>query len=488
MKKYISYYWDRFANSTLCELVSLFGDKITAPEISNDYRNRIFNSWRTFWLFLGQIFCANQSCQEALKKAQMWLSISEPDEKKISSNTAGYCKARQRLSSDYLDDVQRQVCHMYHQQGSQIPDKHLWNGRPVKVVDGTSVSMPDTEENQRLYPQPAGQKKGCGFPVMKLVISFCLTTGLILSCRKGDIKRHERVLWREMWGDYQAGDVVLADCGFCSFADYALLSKKGIDCVMRLHQARKEKKIIKRFHKNDYLVQWDKGPRPPEWLTKEEWEKLTDQMVVRHVRVHVDIPGFRTKNLIVATTLLDAKKYPAEDIAELYRRRWVAEIFIRDIKITMGMDILRCKTPQMVHKELTLFIIAYNLIRGLIWETALEKKIDPYRISLAGSIATIRQWTLILAILEIMENENENVAIAIAESEKRTFLIQRMIEFMAADLLPKRSEIRVEPRAVKRRPKNYQLMTKPRKEFKEIPHRHKYKANKIKPNESLALS
>jgi hypothetical protein len=329
--------------------------------------------------------------------------------------------------------------------------------------------MPDTEENQGLYPQPKGQKKGCGFPVMRLVISFCLVTGIILSCRTGNLKRHERMLWHEMWDDYEAGDIVLADRGFCSFADYWMLSQKGIDCVMRLHQMRKENKIIKKFSKVDYLVQWEKTKQPPKWITKEEWEKLPKQMIVRHVRVKVDIPGFRTKSLTVATTLLDEKKYPAESLAQLYRRRWLAEIFIRDIKTTMGMDILRCKTPQMVHKELSIFIIAYNLIRSLIWEAALGKDIDPYEISLAGAIATVRQWAPILPTIE--------------KIQERTFLINRMLEFIAADLLPIRWELRIQPRALKRRPKNYQLMTKPRHQFKEIPHRHKYRAEK-----NLALS
>jgi hypothetical protein len=462
---YISSFWDRLASSTLCELVALVGDMIPLPEISTLQlqRDRIFNQWRTFWLFLGQILSATQACQEALIKAQLWLALSAPDKKDISSNTCGYCKARGRLKQDYLDDVEREV---RSQQKNRVSAEHLWYGRPVKVVDGTSVSMPDTEENQKFYPQPKSQKKGCGFPVMRLVISFCLTTGIILSCRKGSLHRHERMLWHEMWDDYEAGDVVLADCGFCSFADYWILSQKGIDCVMRLHQARKEKKIIKTFNKNDYLVEWERGGASsrPKWLSKEQWKKLPPKMIVRHVRVNVDIPGFRTKSFIVATTLLDEKKYPPKALAELYRRRWLAEIFIRDIKITMGMDILRCKTPQMVHKELTLFIIAYNLIRSLIWQAALTKNIDPYRISLAGAIATIRQWTPILATIE--------------NNQKRKILIKRMIEFIAADLLPTRWKTRLYARAVKRRPKNFQLMTKERHLFKEIPHRHKYKANK----------
>lgn len=464
--KYVSTFWDRFASSTLCELVALVGDRIPFPDIDPRQRDRIFNQWRTFWLFLGQILSATQACQEALKKAQMWLSLpalSVSDKKNISSispRTCGYCKARVRLKQDYLEEVNRQV---RNRQRDQIDSKHLWYGRPVKVVDGTSVSMPDTEENQKLYPQPKGQKKGCGFPVMKIVVSFCLATGILLSCRKGNLNRHERMLWHEMWDDYEAGDVVLADCGFCSFADYWMLSQRGIDCVMRLHQARKEKKIIKIFNKNDYLVQWEKSQKPPKWITKEQWKKLPNQMIVRHVKIKVDIPGFRTKNIVVATTLLDEKKYPAEALAELYRRRWLAEIFIRDIKITMRMDILRCKTPQMVHKELSLFIIAYNLIRSLIWEAALEKNIDPYTISLAGTIATLRQWAPILATIK--------------DPEEQRILINRILELIASDLLPKRRKPRIHPRAVKRRPKTYQLMTKPRNQFKEIPHRHKYRKN-----------
>lgn len=469
---YISSFWGRLASSTLCELVALVGDMIPLPEISTSQsqlkRDRIFNQWRTFWLFLGQILSATQACQEALMKAKLWLSLSAlPDKKYISPNTSGYCKARGRLKQDYLDDVDREV-RSQCQQRAQVSLEHLWYGRSVKVVDGTSVSMPDTQENQTVYPQPKGQKKGCGFPVMRLVISFCLTTGIILACRKGSLHRHERILWHEMWDDYKAGDVVLADCGFCSFADYWILSQRGIDCVMRLHQARKEKKIIKTFNKNDYLVEWEKGSAGassrPKWLSKEQWKKLPPKMIVRHVRVKVDIPGFRTKSYIVATTLLDEKKYPPEALAELYRRRWLAEIFIRDIKITMGMDILRCKTPQMVHKELTLFIIAYNLIRSLIWQAALTKDIAPYRISLAGAMAAIRQWTPILATIE--------------NNEKRKIMIARMIEFIAANLLPTRWEKRLYARAVKRRPKNFQFLTKERHLFQEIPHRHKYKANK----------
>lgn len=333
------------------------------------------------------------------------------------------------------------------------------------MVDGTSVSMPDTNANQEAYPQPSGQKEGCGFPVMRLVVSFCLASGMLLSCRKGDLNVHERTLWHQMWHEYDEGDVVLADCGFCSYADYHLLSQRGVDCLMRIHQARKEKKIIKRFNKNDRLVEWQKAKNRPKWITKEQWEQIPEQMTVRHVNVNIDIPGFRTKNFVLATTLRKEKKYPPQALAALYLRRWKVELFIRHIKTTMRMDILRCKTPTMVHKELTLFLIAYNLIRILIWEAVLEKEIDPFRISVAGTSAIIRQWAPILAYIQ--------------DQELRARLAKQMMELIAAELIPKRLNRKRQPRVLKRRMKNFQLLTKPRNEFMEIEHRHKYRKDLV---------
>jgi hypothetical protein len=363
----------------------------------------------------------------------------------------------------YIDEIDQEIV---KQAEGQIPSKCLWYGRHVKVVDGSSVSMPDTEENQQLYPQPSGQKKGCGFPVMRIVAMFSLVTGMMLACRKGSLHVHERTLWHEMWGCYQKDDVVLADCGFCSFADYYLLKEREVDCVMRLHQRRKEKNIIKKFNSNDYLVQWEKGTKSqrPKWMSPEQWEQLPKTMIVRHVKVVVDIPGFRTKKLTLATTLLDPKEYPPHALADLYRRRWIVELFFKDIKITMGMKVLRTKTPEMIRKELTIFIIAYNLIRSFIWQVALNKAIDPYRISFKGAIASIIQWTPLLANT--------------TDIDKKKQIIEVLMHVVATDLIPIRKKQRLEPRAIKRRPNSsYQLLTKPRKQFTEIPHRHKYKKN-----------
>lgn len=471
----ISSFWSRFASSTLSELVELFGNKIHLPEVPplrqvpkgkkvrDEYesRDRIFNQWRTFWLFLAQVFTLGQTCNEALKKAQVW--IWREAKKIISSNTSAYCQSRNRLNPVYLDEIHQRVV---EQTERRIPSKCLWYGKHVKVVDGSSVSMPDTEENQQLYPQPSSQKKGCGFPVMRIVAIFSLVTGIMLACRKGSLHIHERTLWHDMWDCYQKDDVVLADCGFCSFADFYLLKEKEVDCVMRLHQRRKEKNIIKKFNSNDYLVEWKKGTirQKPKWMSKEKWEQLPKTMIVRHVKVVVDIPGFRTKKLTIATTLLDPKEYPQHALADLYRRRWMAELFLKDIKITMGMKVLRSKTPEMIHKELSIFIIAYNLIRSFIWESALNKGIDPYRISFKGAIASIIQWAPLLANITNIDEKRQCIDV--------------LMKVIANDLIPIRKKTRLEPRAIKRRPNStYQLLTKPRHQFTEIPHRHRYKKN-----------
>lgn len=327
--------------------------------------------------------------------------------------------------------------------------------------------MPDTPENQKRYPQPSGQKEGCGFPVMRITAIFSLVSGMMLGCRTGSLHVHERILWHDMWDDcYQENDVVLADCGFCSFADYYLLKERKVDCVMRLHQRRKEIEIIKKFSKNDYLVLWDKGKKNsrPTWMTHEEWDRLPQTMIVRYVKVVVHIPGFRTKNLTVATTLLDPRIYPALAIADLYRRRWICEIFLRDIKTTMRMKVLRSKTPEMILKELTIFTIAYNLIRSLIWEIASKIGLDPYSISFKGAIATILQWAPFLPM--------------ITDSNEKKRSIEALKIRIAEDFIPIRNKIRREPRAIKRRQNsNYQLLTKPRHQFMEIPHRHAYRKN-----------
>ena len=376
-----------------------------------------------------------------------------------SPDTAAYCKARARLGHDDLDGANAQVV-------ERIQATHdggrLWHGRRVKVVDGTGLSMPDTPGNQAVYPQSKRQTRGCGFPLMKVVALFSLGTGLMLGLAKGTMKISERALFRGLWKLFNPGDVVLADRGFCGYATFLLLARRGVDCVMRNHQRRTVGlSKIKRLGKGDRLIQWHQSAVRPQWLDMAAWRAMPDRLTLREIHFRVGVPGFRTKAITVVTPLLDPGAFPTEAFVDLYRRRWMAELFLRDIKTTLGMDILRCKTPEMIHKELTMYCIAYNLIRALMLEAASQHDVPLDRVSFKGTVVTVRQWAPVMAAARLGDN-------------KRRRLLAALLECIARDRLPHRPN-RAEPRAVKRRPKNYQRLTQPRHVFKESPHRNHYR-------------
>jgi len=413
-------------------------------------RRRVFTPDATFWLFLAQVLGPARACREAVRSAQAWLARGD-----LSPNTSAYCQARVRLPQNVLDETFRTMTRALPKR-----ERGLWMGHPVQVVDGSSLSMPDTPHNQALYPQSSRQRPGCGFPIMRLVAVFCLATGAVLGVAKGSFAVAERTLWHRLWHLLRKGSVVLADRGFCSFADYALLVRRGVDAVMRLHARRSAgARNIARLGKADWLVEWKKTRVCPKWMTKKQWRALPEVLQVRHIQVRVAVAGWRTRSLTLATTILDAKAYPAQCFADLYRRRWMAELFLRDIKITMGMDVLRCKTPALIHKELTMHLIAYNLVRTLMLQAAQRHDTDPLRLSLAGALAAIRQWAPALA--------------AEQTSSRRRQLLAELYRCVARDVVPWRPG-RTEPRARKRRPKNYQLLNKPRSQFKETQHRNRY--------------
>jgi hypothetical protein len=402
-------------------------------------------------LFLAQVLEADHSCRTVVRKFLLWLALKTG--KNASPNTASFCKARARLPQKGLEAIHRRLTNEIE---AQIADDGLWRQRRVKIVDGTGLSMPDTKANQKIYPQSQRQKPGCGFPVMKLVVAFSLATGAILGFVKGTLHDAERALFKGLWDLFEPGDVVLADSAFCSYADFYFLSQRHIDCVMANHHRRtKGLQFVKSLGKEDRLLYWIKMKPCPTWLEKSQWEKVPEKLLIR-----VTIRGFRTKRITLATTLLDPRQYPKEDLAQLYRRRWMAELYLRDIKITMGMDILRCKTPDMVHKELIMYMIAYNLIRALILQSCITLQIQMDRLSFKGTLA-IRRLV------------NPPTLWLIGTRKLEESLYQAVLLIIAKDIVPDRRN-RQEPRARKRRPKNYQLLNKPRKQFWEIPHRNKY--------------
>jgi hypothetical protein len=417
------------------------------------FRERIFSPVVTFWMFLSQVLSGGASCQEMVAKALAALLLSEG--KRASPVNSAYCQARKRLPECYLQQLATSVA---EQMESEVMTGRLWMGRPVKVVDGSSVSMPDTAENQQAYPQPKGQKRGCGFPVMRLVVVFSLATGVIVRLAHGCLQQSERLLFQSLRNVLQPGDVLLGDRGFCSFAEVYLFQQQGIDVVLRNNDHRQSGvRFNQKLQQGDRLIEWVRTTKKrPSWMKHSTWMGLPETISLREITYSIPIKGFRSKRVVLATTLTDSKRFPKEALAELYLRRWRAELFLRDIKISLHMDVLRCKTPAMIHKELWMHIIAYNLIRSLMWEAAKRDQIRVLSMSFKGSVAMVRQWAPWMAVLQ------------------STAMHKVLLDYLAQQLVPSRPN-RVEPRVRKRRPKNYPLLTTHRRLFKELPHRNRYR-------------
>jgi hypothetical protein len=443
--------------ASLCQLAKLFESWVPPAQLAptGSQRRRHFPTATIFWAFLSQVLNPGSACREALRKVQAWCATHKlpvPD-----SNTAAYCTARKRLDADTLRDIHR---HGADRLERNLCGKDLWCGRRVKVIDGTGVSMPDTPANQKAFAQPSSQKPGCGFPVMRILGCFSLGSGALITWVESNLKVHEHALFRTLWPLFVKDDVVLGDRAFCSFEATATLLMRGVDSVMRLHQARtKDFRRGKRIDKNQRLVLWRKPKKRPPDARARQWNKLPDSLPLRYVKIHVATPGFRTEELIIVTTLTDTEVYSLDALGELYFRRWSVELFYRDIKISMGMDVLRCKSPDMVRKEIIMHAIGYNLIRALMQEAAALYRVELCRISFKGSADTLRQWT-------------DALNAAANKPRELTRLKDQLLALLAEDQLPFRPG-RVEPRAKKRRPKNYQLLTKPRHEMLVPPHRNR---------------
>jgi len=443
---------EQWRQSSLSRLCEIFGPWLpvamlapTAKVINS--RQRTYPLPLTFWAFLSQVLSPGSSCREVVRKVQAWYAPQakpQPD-----SGTSAYCRARSRLPLVGLTELHQTLA---NQLSARITTPELWLGRCVKVVDGTGVSMSDTAANQTAWPQPAGQKTGCGFPVVKLVACFCLASGALLHWVEGTLKEHDGRLLQKLLSVFKKGEVVLADRGFSSFPSLATLRARGVDAVMRVHQFRKlDWRTGQRLGRRDRLVCWQKGPLQGKLWTAEQWAQLPGELTVRLVEIVVAVPGFRTQKLVLVTTLLDAQTYSAEALGQLYFRRWAVELCFRDIKTTLGLDVLRCQTPAMVRKEIVMHALAYNLIRALMQDIAHSYQVSVQRLSFKGTVDALRQWR------ELFES---------AKSQTRTTCKLRKLFYqsIAHDLLPDRPN-RSEPRVVKRRPKNFRLLTKPRHEM-----------------------
>jgi hypothetical protein len=436
--------WER----PLAELQSLFAPWVDSSELAPtaskaNSRSRTFSLEVVFWGFLFQVL-AGIGCSGAVSKVQSWLvrcGRTAP-----SSNTSAYCQGRNRLPMKVLHNILDGITSAVTR---RLQDTDLWFGHRVKVVDGTGLSAADTAENQAEWPQSSNMKRGCGFPQLNLVGLFCLHTGVLLGWKEGNKHNHETRLWRKLWDLLEPGDLVLGDRAFGSFAGIAALKLRGVDTLMRLHGARKvDWRRGKRLGKRDRLQVWTRPRSRGKGWTKKQWAGLPSEIEVRVIERGIEVPGFRTEKVIVVTTLTEPSRYPADELVRLYRRRWAVELFLRDIKITLGMDVLKCKSPAMVRKELIMYLICYNLLRAMMQQAARQGNVCIERISFTVTAQKLHEW----------------LPLVLDTGQTHTERRRRLLEFyraLATAPVPDRPD-RVEPRVRKRRPKNYRLMTRPR--------------------------
>lgn len=421
-------------------------------------RKRIFDMPLVFWCFIWQVLQPRTSCRAVVRQVQ---AFCETAGRHIDENTSAYCQARRRLP---LSCLQQAMVESAQAADKLAPDSiPHWN-RPIKAVDCTSVQLADTDENRAMYPYPAGQKLGCGFPVMEILGLYSLRSGAILKTLQAPWSASDHTLFRRIWPNLCPGDVVVGDRAFSSYEVMASLPKRGVDMVCRLHQTRVfDPHQARKIGHNDWLVTWTRAKltKLKRSMSEQDIAQLPPAITVRIIHVKVTRKGFRTSEVWISTTLLDPVAYPAEQIAEIYLRRWNLELCFRDLKATMGMEVLRCQTPDMVHKELFAFLIAHNFIRCLIAQAARDHSIPLARISFKGTVDAARSFFQ---------------AIRLSRSARQAkHLYTRFLQILALDSVPHRPARR-EPRAVKRRPKNFQRLTKPRHLFRECPHRNRYKA------------
>jgi hypothetical protein len=453
----------RLRQHSLCHLDHLFGPWLPPGLLAQsdegaNSRERIYNVRRTFFGFLYQVLNPDCPCREIVRQVQALLSLGSA--RWVDAGTSAWCQARARLPWDILPRLRCAVAARAEQA------TELWRGLRVKVVDGTSISLPDTAKNQRAYPQPGSQKPGCGFPVLKLVGVFSLATGVLLDYAKGNKHQHELNLLQPLMDQFRAGVLVLADRGFNSYTLLAMLLLRGAQGLFRLHQRRPaDLRKGKRLGKNDRLMLWRKPWlwQRPRYLPLALWKRIPKELSVRVVRFSLAVPGFRAQSVTLVTTLLDPVAYPAQELARLYARRWQIELWFRDLKTAMGMERLRCKSPKMVHKELEMFFIAYNLIRLLLVQAGASYQVPVERLSFKGTVDALRQFGMAMAQAR--------------SAKKRQQLRAHLLEVIAGDPVPERPGRR-EPRALKRRPKPYQLLNRPRHQMQELQHRSKYRKNR----------
>jgi hypothetical protein len=425
-----------------------FADILTEASIRNvlnehavKYRDRMFSPVTTIWGFLSQVLSEDHSCRDTVSRiiahrATNGLAICSP-------NTASYCNARSRLLTSVLSTLTTRTAQELQ---TSAPDQWKWNGRSAFIVDGSTVSMPDTGKNQAMYPQPPNQKPGIGFPLARIAVVLSLATGachdLAIAPYKGK-GTGEKTLFRRMYDTLHRGDVVVADALFDDYFIACELCQRGIDLVARAQHARAGSRMAQSKPDDDIIV-WQR-PNKPRGMTSEQYRSYPKTLLMRQVTVDAHDKNNRVTQFKVVTTILD-QSIDGKQIGDLFERRWQGEVDLRSIKTTMQMDILRCKTPDMVHKEIWTHLLAYNLLRTVMAVAAHENDIEPRQVSFKGAKQALTAFA---------------PKIEAARAEHRAPLIDAMLMTIAYHRVGDRPG-RWEPRARKRRPRKAARLMQPR--------------------------
>lgn len=408
-----------------------------------EYRSRLYTPVVTLWAMIYQVLSADKSLRNTVKCITTWLTAA--GETSPSPDTGAYSKARGRLSESLLQRLVPETAEALEQ---QVPKAHRWCGRRVKVFDGTTVLMADSAANQAAYPQHGNQAEGCGFPWARVVVFFCLLTGAVVSACVAPKTMSEIVMSRLLYKDLSPDDVAMADQAYGSYVDLVLIRQQQADGVLRKHHARAtDFRTGRKNAARDHQVEWHKPNQAPAHMSADEFAAIPETLMVREVCLRLSRKGFRKQFVIVVTTLLDAKRYTADHLTQLYGWRWqAAEINLRHLKTTLKMEMLTAKTPEMVRKEIWTHLLAYNLLRSVMEKAAPLLDYQRLKLSLQGTRQLFNQT------LALFATANEDI---------RQRLYSHLLKDVADDALPYRPN-RHEPRVVKRRPKPFPRMKQPR--------------------------
>ena len=413
-------------------------------------RERPYSIRRTWWCFLWQMLGLNVPCREVVRQLQaMFVLEGRPE---VDGGTSAYCQARARLPATLLTAA----LHVSAQAAStRVAPSAALQGRVVKMLDGSTFVVPDTPPNQAAYPQSKSQAPGCGFPLVNLLAVWDARGATIGDVELGHQHDSELRLLHQLAPRLAPQDIVVYDRALGHYVGCALLRARHLDLISRVHTRRIDWRQGHRLGRDERLVTWHKSQHPPPYLPAEEWAALPQEITVRILRVRVQQKGFRVRTLMLVTTLLDAVAYPAAEIIEAYRRRWRLEMCLDDLKTTLGLDTLRCLSPAMVHRELLMLLVAHNLVRTVMAQAATAHAVPLDRLSFTGALVTMRHFCAASA--------------QTARPRMRHLLWSALLRIIAADLIPRRPN-RWEPRAVKRRPKSYPRLNRPRHQYRQARH------------------